>query len=163
MKRLWQVADLVRAVTRQMRFGELSRARLQLLRLEWREGTAECEWMIRQPDVWDEGLSPSERERNVSEQALRDAINMRAFIFFELSDVESANFRAFRPSSAREPPELVIGGCVVRETAPFEVDSLAMRAKLYGLQFNLAQGVLSALETRDYPSLGVSQQIHSMA
>jgi hypothetical protein len=55
MRQLWEVADFVRTVRREMRFGELSRAPLRLLRLELREDAMECDWVARPPDVWDAG------------------------------------------------------------------------------------------------------------
>ena len=36
MRQLWEVADFVRKMRREMRFGEISRAPLQLLRVELR-------------------------------------------------------------------------------------------------------------------------------
>ena len=39
MRQLWEVADFVRKMRRQMRFGELSRAPLKLLRMELRNAT----------------------------------------------------------------------------------------------------------------------------
>jgi len=58
MKKLWEDADFVRNVHRRLRFGELSRARLKLLRLELRSDEAGCEWMARPADPWDTHVSP---------------------------------------------------------------------------------------------------------
>ena len=65
------LADFIRATRREMRFGELSRAPLRLLSLEWRGDSAKCEWMARPADVWDADISRSIRERKVTEQALK--------------------------------------------------------------------------------------------
>ncbi len=43
MKPLWEAADFLIRMRRRLRFGELSRAPLQLLRLELRGEQAECE------------------------------------------------------------------------------------------------------------------------
>ena len=145
MRPLWEVADFVRATRRQMRFGEFSRAPLRLLRLELRDDTVECDWMARPPDVWDDGLRHSERDRNESLQALTDAIAMRNVLFDALPDVESAVLRVFR-QPAREPPELIILGTVSREApAVHRVSSLVMRAKLYGFCFCFEDGFLRPL------------------
>src|SRR2546428_11687574 len=77
MNPFWEVADFVRGLRREMRFGELSRAPLRLLRLELRGDSVACDWIARPADVWDAGLQRDQRERNVSEQALRDAIRVR--------------------------------------------------------------------------------------
>jgi len=147
---LWQVADFVRTIRRRLRFGQLSRSPLQLLRLELRGEVVECEWMVRPGDAWDTTLRPRERERNISEQALRDAIRMRDLIFGALPEVETAVLRAFRPWAAREPPELVIAGVVTRDARyVFRVSSLVMRAKLYGFQFYLHQGALQRLQLKE--------------
>jgi hypothetical protein len=151
MKALWEIADFVRVMRRRMRFGELSRAPLQLLRLEFQGDLVECDWIVRPADVWDASLRERDRERNVSEQALRDAITLRDLLFAALPHLEGAWFRAFRQSAAREPPDLVIAGSVTREApAVFRVSSLAMRAKLYGLRFELEDGVLQALQSREF-------------
>src|SRR6267378_5442523 len=114
MRQLWEVADFVRAMRRQLRFGELSRAPLRLLRVELREDAAECDWILRPPDIWDESLRRPTRDRNESLQALADAIAMRNVLFDALPSLESAVLRAFR-QPASEPPELVILGTVSRE------------------------------------------------
>ena len=149
MRPLWQVADFVRSMRRQMRFGEFSRAPLRLLRIELREDITECDWMIRPPDVWDNGLRRSVRDRNESLQALADAIAMRNVLFDAFPNIESAALRAFR-QPAREPPEMIILGTVSREMpAVHRVSSLVMRAKLYGFCFCLEDGFLRPLQVGD--------------
>ena len=150
MKPLWQIADFLRALRRRLRFGELSRAPLELVRLELRGNDVECEWIIRPADAWDAGLGCRHRERNLSQQALRDAVGMCDLIFGSLPQVDRAVLRAFRPFSAREPPELVIVGRVSRSGAPaLRVKSWAMKAKLLGLRFHLDDGILQALEREE--------------
>ena len=155
MKPLWEVADFVRMMRRQMRFGELSRAPLRLLRLELQGESAQCDWMMRPPDAWDESLRPRERERNVSQQALRDAIALRELFFDALPGVQKAVLRTFRQSAPREPPELILFGAVTREEpATLRVSSLPMRAKLHGFQFHLEDGILGQLQQQvEEPSL----------
>ena len=64
MRPLWEAADFVRRTHRRLRFGELSRAPLRLLRFELRGQEAECEWMARPPDPWDADLPPAIARRN---------------------------------------------------------------------------------------------------
>jgi hypothetical protein len=150
MKPLWQATDFVRGVRRRLRFGELSRAPLQLLRLELRGDLAECEWMARPPDPWDADLAPGIAERNQTLQALRDAMAVRELMFDMLSEIRSAKFRVYRPT-ASESAELIITGTVGREDQPpFRVSSLVMRAKLCGFHFSLEDGVLKALPPKEH-------------
>jgi len=159
MRVLFEIADFFRMQQRQMRFGDLSRAHLRLLRLEWRCDAAECDWMVRPSDPWDASLPYHQRERRVAEQALRDAISVRDLIFSELPGVNTATLRAFRmpalcePAesaggvSAKGPPELVIAGTVRRERQGLpRIRSIAMRVKLCGLQFHLDDGRLGPLQ-----------------
>ena len=149
MRQLWEVADFVRSMRRQMRFGELSRAPLRLLRLELRDDTVECDWIARPADVWDAGLRRSVRDRNESMQALADAISIRNLVFDALPNVASAVLRALR-QAAREPPEMIILGTVSREMpAVHRVSSLVMRAKLYGFCFCIEDGFLRPLQVGD--------------
>ena len=149
MKGLLYVADFVRRFGVQMRFGKLSRAPLRLLRLQLWPKTAECDWMARSWDMWDEALPRGERDRRASFQAVQDAIAIREMLFDVLPGVESAELRSFR-QSAREPPELIIFGSVTRETVPAEkVTSPVMQAKLYGFRFFLDDGVLQRMEVGD--------------
>ncbi len=146
MRQLWQVADFIRGVRREMRFGELSRAPLRLLRFELRTGTAECDWMLRPADAWDANVSSSVRDRNESLQALADAIAVRSMLLNALPEIESAVLRAFR-QPVREPPELVILGAISREAPEVHrVCSLAMRAKLLGFCFCFEDGFLRPLQ-----------------
>ena len=82
MKQLWEAADFIRNVHRRLRFGDLSRAPLKLLRLEVRGEEAECEWMARPADPWDADLQPGVGEQHASSQALEDGLAIRKLIFF---------------------------------------------------------------------------------
>ena len=160
MNPFWEVADFVRGLRREMRFGEISRAPLRLLRLELSGESLACDWIARPPDIWDASLRRRERERNQSEQALRDAIRVRDLTFAALPNVESAVLRAFRPSAAREPPELVIIGTADREVPPiFRISSLVMRAKLCGFQFEMEDGILQVLRGKDNAMFEVMNEI----
>ncbi len=149
MRPLWEVADFVRSMRRQMRFGEFSRSPLRLLRVELREDTAECDWILRPPDIWDDSLRRATRDHNESLQALADAIAMRNVLFDALPSLESAVLRAFR-QAVREPPEMLILGTVSREMAAVHrVSSLVMRAKLFGFCFCFEDGLLRPLQVAD--------------
>ena len=145
MRLLWGIADFVRAIRREMRFGELSRAPLRLLRFDWRGNAAECDWMARPADEWDMDLPRHVIDGAVSEQALRDAIAVRELLFHALPGVDTASLRAFR-ESAGGTQHLIVTGTVNRgEEVPRNVASTAMRAKLLGFQFWLEGGILEDL------------------
>src|SRR2546423_8406668 len=74
MRQVYEVAEFVRATRRRLRFGELSRAPSQILRLQLRGDFAECDWMTRPPDVWDSKLPLPARNESTSRQALADAM-----------------------------------------------------------------------------------------
>ncbi len=132
-----------------MRFGEISRAPLTLLRLELRSDTLQCDWITRPPDIWDSSLRRPERDRNESQQVLLDAIAVRNLVFDALPKFDCAVLRAFR-QSAREPPAMILLGTVSRETPEMHrVSSLAMRAKLYGFCFVLQDGLLRPLQAME--------------
>ena len=146
---LCDIGDFVRRLRTQLRFGELSRASLLLLRLEWRSGIAECDWVARPPDCFDSELPAGEADRNVSLQALKDAIGVRALLFRTLSDLETAVLRAYRPSASGSP-RLIIEGTVSRgQRVPGSVRSLVMRAKLFGFRFWLNGEILEDLRPED--------------
>jgi hypothetical protein len=161
MNPFWEVADFVRGLRREMRFGELSRAPLRLMRLELSGESLACDWIARPADTWDASLRRHQLERNVSEQALRDAIRVRDLVFAALPNVERAVLRVFCPSAAREPPELIVIGSASREApAVFRVPSLTMRAKLYGFQFEMEDGVLQVLRDNENRSFDLLNEIH---
>jgi hypothetical protein len=140
------IGGFVRSLRIQARCGQLSRAPLRLLRVELRGEIAECDWMARPADAWDEQLPRHLREQNEAEQALVDALAIRDLIFCALPSVSIATVRVFR-ESAENGPGMIIRGIVSREQAvPRSVQSLAMRAKLCGLQFVLEDGVLMSSE-----------------
>lgn len=148
MKQLWEAADFVRNLRRRLRFGELSRAPLKLLRLELRGEEAECEWLARPADPWDADLPTGFGERHASLQALEDCLAVRRLLFSALPSIRKAVFRVYRGVEA-EHVELVITGTVTREDqAAANVCSLAMRAQLCGLRFWLADGVLGRFQSK---------------
>lgn len=150
MKQLFEVANFVRRLRTQMRFGELSRSPLRLLRFTLQGDAAECDWLARAADIWDETLPRQVSERHASMQALQDGVAIRAIMFALLPELKAAELRAFR-QSAREPPQLVISGTVIRQEPEIaKVTSLVMRAKLYGFRFWLDDGILSSLEQEEH-------------
>jgi hypothetical protein len=149
MRQLWEVADFVRAIRTEMRFGEISRAPLRVLRVEWRADTLECDWITRPSDPWDSSLRRAERDRNESQQVLLDAIAIRNLVFDAVPKIDCAVLRGFR-QAAREPPEMILLGTVSREVPEVHrVSSLAMRAKLFGFCFILEDGLLRPLQVAD--------------
>jgi len=150
MNPFWKVADFVRSLRREMRFGQLSRAPLRLLRLELLEKTVVCDWVARPPDTWDASLQQPVRDRNESQQALADAISIRDLIFHALPQLDLAVLRAFR-QSAREPPELIIAGSICRDDPGIHQQaSLVMQAKLSGFRFSLQDGRLQSMSFEDF-------------
>jgi hypothetical protein len=149
VKQLFEVANFVWRLRTEMRFGELAHSPLRLLRFSLQEDTAECDWLARPAESWDESLPRQIRERNASMQALQDAVAIREMIFGLLPEVRTVELRAFR-QSAREPPRLLISGTVVRQEADvMKVTSPVMRAKLHGFRFWLDDGVLVTLQPED--------------
>ena len=146
MNTILDLGNFVRQWRSRLKYGELSRAPLGLLRIEIREDQAECDWLARRPDVWDSSIPRNRGSQLESEQALRDAMAISQLLFEVLPGVHDSELRAFR-QSAREPPDLIITGKLRREThAVLRVPSLAMRAKLYGFHFWLEDGVLLPLD-----------------
>ena len=147
MKQLWEAADFVRNLRRRLRFGELSRAPLKLLRLELRGEEAECEWMARPADPWDSDLPPGVGERHASLQALEDCLAVRRLLFSAMPSISKAVFRVYRGAQT-DRVELIVTGTVTREDqAAANVCSLAMRAQLCGLRFWLADGILGRFQS----------------
>jgi hypothetical protein len=146
-RQLFDTSQLLRGFRVRMRFGELSRAPLQLLRFQFLSPSqvVECDWIARLPDPWDVDLPQRIRQRHASLQALKDAIDVRALLFDTLPQISEAYFRVYResPSSARE---MIISGCAQRnDNSSRCVRSLAMRAKVLGFRFNLEEDVLSGI------------------
>jgi hypothetical protein len=143
-KQLCDIYSVLLRVRVQLRFGDLCRAPLQLLRLEWRGYHVDCDWVARSHDDWDEDLPLSVDDDRVSLQALEDAIVVRDLLFYTFGDLQTATFRVYRHST--EPAELIITGTVTRpEPRRWDIPSLVMRAKLCGFHFRLDQGKLLTL------------------
>src|SRR5215472_5270457 len=98
-KRLCDFSLFVQRLRVQMRFGELTRAPLQLVRFQIKESVAECDWLARPCDPWDEGLQPEIGLRHASLQALKDAVDVRSLLFYLMPDIDAAFFRIYRGRS----------------------------------------------------------------
>jgi hypothetical protein len=149
VKEFWEVGEFVRQIRTRLRFGDISRAPLRLLRMQLSERAAECDCIARPPDAWDAGLPGRVGQRNASRQALEDAVALRGLMFRIFPDVYSAVIRVYRRES-NDRLELIVTGSVSREQrAPAAVRSLAMRAKLLGFHFWLDEGVLEDLQSEE--------------
>ena len=141
-----QDSEFVRKVRYEMRFGELSRAPLKMLRVELCEHSAQCEWLARSSDPWDRDMPAETREQNETFQALHDTLTVRELLFSSIPQISLVSLRVYRRTKWQSR-ELIITGSVSREDAPPpRIASLVMRAKLYGLHFCLMDGVLGPLD-----------------
>jgi hypothetical protein len=139
---LQHFSNFLRGVRLQLRYGELSRAPLRLLRFQVVDEIVECDWMARSPDPWDADLARRVQQRHASLQALRDAIDVRALLFDALPQVETANVRVFR-ESAEYTPEMIISGCVQRnDHSSRNLHSMVMRARILRFRFSMEDEVL---------------------
>lgn len=148
-EQLCNVSRFLHCLRVRMRFGELTRAPLYLLRLNILGKDAKCDWLARAPDPWDVDLSQNVRDKHTSLQTLKDTIDFRALLFASLPDVETAELRVYRQTStfARD---LIITGCVQRnDHSARSIHSLAMRAKVLGFRFYLEGDVLSKIATEN--------------
>lgn len=137
-RELRSASRFLRELQAQMRYGDLSRAPLRLLRFNVVEEAVECDWVARAADPWDESLSSKIKNRHASLQALRDAIEVRALLFESLPQAETAHLRVFREAEVDCRPEMIIAGSVHRnDHSSRSLHSLVMRAKILGFRFRL--------------------------
>jgi hypothetical protein len=148
-KGVCNAARFLRDFRTQLRFGELSRAPLELLRMQLFSNTIECDWLARSPDPWDMDLARRIQQRHASLQTLHDAIDVRALVFEALPQVQTAYFRVYRETSNDEP-EMILTGSTQRndDTSP-DVHSLVMRAKVLGFNFDLEEDILCKISIRE--------------
>jgi len=145
LKHLCDINNFLCRLRLQMRFGSLSREPLKLLRLELRGASVACEWVARKPDPFDQSLPAHISDHNTSVQTLEDAIAVRDLLFRALPELATADFRVYR-ASANEERDLIITGMVTRpEPVRYGIQSLIMRAKMYGFDFGLDDGRLVKL------------------
>jgi hypothetical protein len=142
---LFDTADFLRRARRRLRYGDLSRSPLHLLRLEWKESWAECDWLMRPADPWESEWPAQLVEEHETLQALRDALGLRNLIFESFAGLNRAELRMFR-TRGNHQPELMMTGSLRRsdEVLP-RVGSIAMQAKLCGFRFSMAEGVLESM------------------
>lgn len=140
MKPLFDTVDFLGRARRKMRSGAYSRESLMLLRVEWKGDCVECDWLMRPVDPWDRDIPEHLARENQTLQALRDALNLREIVFKSFPAVVNADLRMFRANEDHRL-ELVMRGSTSRFNEVFyRVASVAMRAKLCGFHFTLAEG-----------------------
>lgn len=143
------VSQFLRGLRMKMRYGELTRAPLRLLRFNILGHIAKCDWVARAYDPWDADLSPNVQQRHASLQALKDAINVRSLLFESMPYVETADFRIYRETSDYQRG-LIITGCVQKnDHSARNLHSLAMRAKILGFRFQIEGDILQAMPPED--------------
>ncbi len=142
MKALFETSGFLRRARKKLRFGEMSREPLLLLRVEWKGDSVECDWLMRPVDPWDKYLPQRLATENRTLQALRDALQLREIIFRCFPAVGIAHLRMFRADEEHRL-ELVMTGSVDRSNEILHrVASIAMRARLCGFHFNMTDGSL---------------------
>jgi hypothetical protein len=141
-RQLRRVRHFLSDLKRSLRYGELSRAPIRLLRFQIVGGIAECDWMARPHDPWDEDLPRRIQLRHASLQAIRDAIDIRMLLLDSFPDLETASVSVFR-ESANYTPEMILTGTVQRsDQSARNIHSLVMRAKILGFRFHLEDDAL---------------------
>jgi hypothetical protein len=155
MESLCAAGEFVRALRVKLRFGELTRSPLRLLRLQITEADVECDLLARRADSWDAGLSSKVRQRNEAQQALQDAIQVRALLFRTLRGLDRGDLKIYRETESGR--ELIAAGRVERrDRVARNVRSLAMRAKLLGFQFTFEDDLLLRMAPEPYKGGGWS-------
>jgi len=145
MRVLTEVANFLRRVKKRMRSGELSREPIQLLRVEWRGDSVECDWLMRPVDPWDKFLPADLASENQTLQSMRDALKLREVIFRSFPAAGIAHLRMYRVNEDRNL-ELVMTGSVNRsDEVLHRVPSVMMRARLCGFRFTVSDGALRGL------------------
>jgi hypothetical protein len=144
---LYEFSRLIKRLRARMRVGALSRAPLEILRVELITNSkcVSCDWLIRPLDKWDEFQPAATQAKLQSQQALRDALAMRKLLFRLFPAARTTELCAYRvgPGGAHE---LVLAGTVQRgDDVPRSVASITMRAHLAGFRFVLVDGALCAL------------------
>jgi hypothetical protein len=148
-EQLFNINRFLFSLRTQLRFGELTRAPLKLLRLQIVADVVECDWLARLSDPWDADLPPRLGRRHSSLQTLRDAIDVRALLFYAIPDADTVYFRIYR-ENAVQMREMVVTGCSQRnDNSARAVHSLAMRAKVLGFRFRLEDGILCKMPGDD--------------
>lgn len=149
VKQLYKAGQFLRGIRVQMRFGELTRAPLRLLRLQMIDDVVECDWLARSHDRWDADLSRNIQQRHASLQALRDAIDVRTLLFDLMPEIETAHLRAYREGLEFARDIIITGSAHRHDHTSREVHSLVMRAKVLGFRFDMEGDNLRNLSVRE--------------
>ena len=73
-RQLFRASQFLSGLRVQMRFGELSRAPLHLVRLQMLDKVVECDWLARSPDSWDADLSRNVQQKHALLQSAPSAL-----------------------------------------------------------------------------------------
>ena len=144
---VYEVSRWIKRLRARMSVGTLSRAPLEILRIELLVSNKRisCDWLIRPLDEWDDFQPAATRAKLQSQQALRDALAMRKLLFRLFPEARTTEICAYRVGAGGEH-ELVLAGTVQRgDDVPRSVASLTMRAHLSGFRFVMVDGALCAL------------------
>jgi hypothetical protein len=153
MTEFMEVSDFLRTAHRKLRLGRFSRVQVEVLRLEWKSNSVECDWLMRPSDPWDRDVPKRVAEEHMTLQALEDAIRLRDLVFRCFPKVPTADLRMFRPD-ANHGLDLVMMGTVNRSNEVMgRVASLIMRARLCGFRFNLQGGTLESMHSVSFGCL----------
>ena len=162
-RKISSISNFIRGFNHELRFGELSRAPLCMLRFQITAEIAECDWMARMPDPWDSDLPRRVQLEHQSRQALRDAMDIRALLFEALPHLKSAQLCAYRVSDSFTP-EMILSGSVSRNDQTVRnLHSLVMRARGLGFRFRIEdeQFEKSKKTGRPWPALTSFAHGHS--
>jgi hypothetical protein len=136
-ERFCDVSHFLLRLRVQLQYGRLSRAPIQLLRLQLAEEVVECDLLARAGDPWDADLPDRVARRHVTLQTLRDAIDLRALLFRSVPEAKDAYFRIYRKDE-QGSRELVVAGNIHRnDQSARGVHSLAVRARALGFRFRI--------------------------
>ncbi len=160
VEQICNASHLLLRLRMQLRYGELSRAPLTLLRLQLIGDTLECDWLARQPDPWDSDLPKHIRMRHASLQTLRDAIDVRSVLFRTFPVIDSAYLRIYRAGQSGKR-EMIVTGCAQRnDNSSRWVHSLVVRARNLGFRFRLEDEMLSTMPEAECETTRLELQLY---
>jgi hypothetical protein len=159
-ERFCDVSHFLLRLRVQLQFGRLSRAPLQLIRLQLTEDLVECDLIARAGDPWDADLPDRLARRHVTLQTLRDAIDLRALLFRTVPEAKKAYCRIYRKGE-EATHQLVIAGIIHRnDQSSRGIHALSVRARALGFRFRLDNDFLSPITDEGF-SLSSAEELEA--